>query len=250
MAISNFCTTLCNTACRTTAFCSTALRTTFRTACRAALCSALMAGPAGASAILLDWSPAALGATAADNAYRNVATSQHFAESVTFDTDAFVSGMDIYSAAQYGGLGTPVAITIWADKEGRPGAILGQFMSRLSAIDGDGATDGNVRKHADFLGFTMLADTTYWIGMAGKSVELAQTALLGVAGGNASMAQFGHTGAYFGQSIAGDMAYRLYGVQEVNQVVELPEPGSLPLLGVAGMALLVAQLRRSSRPAV
>jgi hypothetical protein len=209
---------------------------------------ACLGANAFASPILLDHSPAALDGAVANNAYRNMALSQHFAEDVRFGADTLVNGMDIYSAAAYAALGTPVAITVWADKAGLPGTVLGQFTAALSAIDGDGATAGNVRKHADFAGFTMLADTVYWIGMAGKTIELAQTAMTGT-GGDGQMAQFTGAGNYQGQSIAGDMAFRLYGTETREAAIELAEPGSLPLAGVAGIALLAAQLGRQRRRA-
>lgn len=214
----------------------------------AATAAATLATVAAASPLLLDWSPAALGAVAQGNEYRNIRTSQHFAENVSFATTSFIDGIDIYSSARYGGLGTPVAITIWADRNGTPGDVLGQFGSALSVIDDAGAGAGNVRKHADFAGFTMLAGTIYWIGMAGRTVELAQTALLGVDGGDGRMAQFSNHSGYFGPSVVGDMAFRLYGTQGNPAVIELPEPGSLPLAGVAGVALLMAQFRRQRRP--
>jgi hypothetical protein len=61
-------------------------------------------------------------------------------------------------------------------------------------------------------------------------------------GGNDVTAQFWQTGT-------GGMALRPYGPDE-SQSVPLPETGNLPLLGAAAVALLVAQLRRSRRPAV
>lgn len=55
--------------------------------------------------------------------------------------------------------------------------------------------------------------------------------------------------AQFWQTGAGSIALRPYATEE-SQPVPLPETGNLPLLGAAAVALLVAQLRRSRRPAV
>lgn len=199
--------------------------------------------PAIASPILLDWSPATLGAAIAGGDYRNQRNTQYFAETVSFGTDTLVNGMDIYSAARYGVLGTAVDITIWADRGGRPGDIVGQFGTALSAIDASGATGDLLRKHADFDGFTMLANTRYWIGMAGSTVELAQAALLGVDGGDGRMARFSKTNFYAEQAVSGDLAFRLYG--QAGERVDIPLPGTLPLVGLAGMALLLARRRRA-----
>lgn len=60
-----------------------------------------------------------------------------------------------------------------------------------------------------------------------------------------SVSLLNQTGTYFGELLSGDLAYRPH-----PQGQSEPEPGSLPLLGAAGVALLIAQLRRSRRPAV
>lgn len=85
------------------------------------------------------------------------------------------------------------------------------------------------------------------IGIAAKPAELAQPALTGATD---PIAPLGTTDAYFGQSVAGDTATRLVGLRDGENMVSMPEPGNLPLLGVAAIALLLAQLRRSRRPAI
>jgi hypothetical protein len=76
------------------------------------------------------------------------------------------------------------------------------------------------------------------IGMAGTDAANGAPA-------TGSMSLLNQTGTYFGDLIAGDIAYRPHA-----QGASEPEPVSLPLLGAAGVALLIAQLRRSRRPAV
>ncbi|WEF32608.1 hypothetical protein [Pseudoduganella chitinolytica] len=210
-------------------------------------CAWCIAAPAAASPILLDWSPQALLGAASGNAYSNVNRGQHFGEAVSFAVNTLVDGMAIYSNDYYGALGTLVDIAIWADESGRPGALLGRFGSAIDAIDGDGASSGNVRKHAQFAGFTMLADVAYWIGMAGHTVELAQTAVRDANGGDGRMAQFTGSGRYLGQTGAGDMAFRLYGTAlGPQQHVTIPLPGTLPLFALAGVGLAAARWRRSA----
>ena len=84
----------------------------------------------------------------------------------------------------------------------------------------------------------LLFETDAPIGMAGTDQASGPQAA-------GSVSLFNQTGSYFGDLIGGDIAFRptLQGQSE-------PEPGSLPLLGAAGVALLIAQLRRSRRPAV
>lgn len=215
-----------------------------------AACAWSAASPAVASPLLLDWSPQALLGAASGNAYSNVNRGQHFAEAVSFTVNTLVDGMSIYSTDRYGALGALVDIAIWADEDGRPGALLGRFGSAIDTIDGSGASTDNVRKHAQFGGFTMLADVSYWIGMAGHTVELAQTAIRGgngANGGDGRMAQFTGSGSYLGQTNAGDMAFRLYGTAlGPQQHIAIPLPGTVPLFGLAGLALVAARRRRSA----
>ncbi|MBB3222900.1 hypothetical protein [Pseudoduganella umbonata] len=87
-------------------------------------------------------------------------------------------------------------------------------------------------------GSRLLFETDAPIGMAGTDqVPAAQ------APGSVSL--FNQTGTYFGELIGGDIAFR-----PAAEGQSEPEPVSLPLLGAAGVALLIAQLRRSRRPAV
>lgn len=212
-----------------------------------AVCAWGATSPAAASPILLDWSPQALLGETSGNAYSNINRGQHFAEAVSFAVNTLVDGMAIYSGHAYGSVGTLVDIAIWADEAGRPGALLGRFGSMIDSVDSDGAGNGNLRKHAQFAGFTMAADVSYWIGMAGHTVELAQAAVRGADGGDGQMAQFTGSGSYLGQTGVGDMAFRLYGTAlGPAQHVAIPLPGTLPLFGLAGVGLLALRRRRSA----
>jgi len=71
----------------------------------------------------------------------------------------------------------------------------------------------------------------------------APIGMTGADQGSASL--LNQTGTYVGELIGGDMANRPHALAASE-----PEPGNLPLLGAAAIALLVAQLRRSRRPAV
>jgi len=193
--------------------------------------------PAFASSVVWDWSPATTGATITSDGWTNQYPGQHFGEMVSFGADTTIDGMDIYSSDGFGVAGSPAKITVWADNAGAPAAILAQFSVSLSAVDSLGASAGETRKHADFGGFTMLANTNYWIGMAGDGLDLTQTGLQGVSGGDSKMAQFGSFGTFdfFTGPDVGDMAFRLYG----NAPASTPEPStlSLALLSLGGIYL-------------
>jgi hypothetical protein len=203
----------------------------------AAVALCMGASSALASPLIWDWSPATTGATAADG-WSNQNPGQHFAEKVSFTGNNTVDGMDIYAALGFGSVGAAVKITVWADSAGQPGAVLNQFSSLISAIDAQGAAAGDARVHTDFAGFSMLANTTYWIGMAGDGFDLTQTGLIGVAGGDSVMAQFNSDDNFsiFTSDIVGDMAFRLYGAS-------VPEPATFSLFGL-GLAGLFAHRRK------
>jgi len=206
------------------------LKNISRLLCTTAFCIGSV--PILASPIVWDWSPQTTGGTVTSNSWGNYSSGQHFAEHVSFSAVTDITGMDIYSVYDSpNGVGSSVLITIWADSSGLPGSVLGQFSVAISEVDALGAITGNTRKHADFAGFMMLANTPYWIGMTsgpGAFISLGQTALLNVAGGDSRMAQFNNNSF---QSLTnrrvGDMAFRLYG----NQNGAVPEPATLALLG-------------------
>lgn len=159
--------------------------------------------------------------------------------------------MAIYADLQYGGKGTEVIISIWDNFEGKPRDVLKSFMSTITEVDFDGALTetideqlvGNQRFFASIVDpYTMLSDTTYWIGMSGiRNDSLTQTGLFEVSGGDSKMALF-YDGVNFQDFavITGDMAFRLYGSP-------VPEPSTALLLGIGliGTALAGRRMRRA-----
>lgn len=178
------------------------------------------------------------------NTYSNRTAYQNFAESVTLDADALITGMDIYTMDIFPDLGAQVTIRIWSDLAGLPDpSSLVSFVSLISEIDTEGTTSlqGHVRVHADFgaNAYQALAGQTFWIGMSGTGYELGQDALH--APGNGQMVQFSGT-SYSHTAGVGDAAIRLHSEQNSSPV---PDASStLVLMGLSLTGLAVARRRR------
>lgn len=198
----------------------------------AALALTAAALPAFASPVILDHSPQAVGTGVSTDYYSNTYGFQYFAQSFSLGSAMTLDGMDLYSGREWGQVGTAVKLTIWANGNSAPGSVLTQLSTSLSAIDSDGATGSNLRKHVDFSGVALQADTTYWISLAGDGTEIAQTALNNP-GAPSTYVFFSQGSNSFGQQLA----FRLYGESAATDV---PEPASLALfgLGLAGVATL------------
>jgi hypothetical protein len=211
-------------------------------AIKQAACAFVLAAavsPALASPIVLDHSPQALGTDVYYNILSNwyVPNSQGyqiFAQAFSLAETALLDGADLYSRSSSGQVGNKARVIIWGDGGSSPGPVLAQFPVALTAVDGDGASVGNRRKHVDFGGFTVQAGSTYWISVAGDNTDLSQTVMEN--SGNQRMLMTHGDGFYEIGNY--QLPFRLYG--EVQASSDVPEPASLALfgLGMAGLACL------------
>jgi hypothetical protein len=207
--------------------------------------------------LVWDYSPATYsGATQSPEigyGLTNLSTAQNFAERVFILNSTSLTGMDIYARSSGGGLTNPVAlgasttIRIWNDLVGTPDGPLHNFTETVSVIDTDGALGTDViRIHVDFTNPVVLdANTEYWVGMSGTSVNIGQLGLAGVmAPENSRMYRFnGTTPIIQTGDFAGDMAFRLHG-DEITEVSSTPEPASMALLGSTGIGGIGWRMRR------
>ena len=106
--------------------------------------------------VILDRSPATYATatitTALPSTWENQRARQHFADSFSLGSDSIIDGMDIYSIPNFGFVGDPVSIQLWADNSGAPGALITEFSETISLIDLAGAVVGLNRKHVDLRG--------------------------------------------------------------------------------------------------
>ncbi len=203
-------------------------------------------GQVEGAVVILDWSPLETGAvlepTVGD--WSNISTAQNWGEQIQFTNGAQITEMDIFSRNLWGSVGDSVTIRVWNDMNSAPGSLLFEFTETISIIDSDAAgTDTRInRKHVDFTSpVNLAAATPYWIGMSGTSTEIA---LAGLIGPNAPDDE--HMFLFDGTTLvddtsrhAGDMAFRLYGTQNV-----IPEPSTLLILCMGVFVLLVFKRRK------
>ncbi len=215
----------------------------------AVVCAAILVGTAAEAkaGFLLDFSPNATGALPV-GVFRNIADGQNFAERILFGSGVLITGMDIYSLTTSRpefAPGFSVTIRLWADNGGIPGLLLHEREEPVSVIDtlGVGSVPNVSRYKSDFASSLALsANTRYWIGMSGTSVEFG---MLGLGGPNApddgAVYQM-NVGSPSFQAIAGDMAFRLYG-----DIQAVPEPSSVTLFGTGAMVFAAGTFWRRGR---
>ncbi len=215
-----------------------------KTVILAAIATVLSAANASAL-VLLDRSPDAYPGAALlpgpVGDHSNERRSQHFADSFSFGTNVTLNGMGLYSGVNWGVVGETVTVQLWSDNAGSAGALLQEFQEKISSVNKAGASTAYYisQKYVDFTSpISLLANTTYWIGMSGGTPAVfGQLAQLGL-----NSAQDGKSDVFSLNSLVtpgasvGDVSMRLYGSNSV------PDGGStIAMLGLALTAVAGAR---------
>ena len=199
---------------------------------------ALSLGMSAHAAIVWDYSPDTLGSSGGAT-YINNANTQNMLEAFVLDSDALITGMDLFSYDQRGEIGDIARIQLWSG-DSEPQTLLASFTQFITQIDTEGTTTvaATNRKHVDFsnpLGIN--ANTTYWIGMSGEGFDLAALALSTNPPADSRMFKLnGTVKDAFTSTNIGDLAFRLHG-QLLDTPVPLPATLLLLSLGLLGLGL-------------
>lgn len=203
-------------------------------------------GSANATPIIVwNQSPSAIGGTMTNSAFTNNMEDQNFSDLVRFDTDIWLTGMDIYMDFREGAVGDAATIRV---RTGSHVGSLFEFNETVSLIDTSGTTNtipALRRVHVDFTNpVSLLAGVDYWIGMSGTDDQLFQAGIKGGSGPLLDNRVAMYDGTVFGffPSDVGDQAFRLWGEVSTN----VPEPPLFSLFGI-GLAVLGWSRRRSAR---
>lgn len=161
--------------------------------------------------------------------WANQTNGQNFAEKITFASAVTVTKVNYFSCfASYSG--TSFHVKLLADSGGVPGAVLASQDLNYTSHTFFGTQDGNnvYKTVLDITALNLAANTVYWIGFSGNGFEAAQVSVRSP--GDGMMAQFNGS-SYTGMTGVGDQEFQLEG-----SVV--PEPASMAVLGLGGLALL------------
>ncbi|CAN5871901.1 hypothetical protein BH11PSE8_BH11PSE8_11320 [soil metagenome] len=205
------------------------LRTTLASAAFLALTCAVSA--ASAAGVVWDQGP---GTGTTSGTFNNQTDGQNFADSVRFGADTVIDGLNFFTAETLGAHAGPgdFHIKFLSDTAHSPGAVLMAIDTGFASSTVGVAPDVNLYRFA-FAPITLLADTTYWVGVSGNGFDAGQAALLAPQDGQ--MAQFSGSALQYQAVPVGDQMFQLTSA--------VPELQTYALL-LAGLALIVSVTRK------
>jgi len=177
------------------------------------------------------------------SAFVNMSNGQNFSDSVSFATDTFIKGYNLFTAGSRSvNFDKPFCVRFWADNAGRPGSLVDEvdlipsgvkFVGNFKTISGQ-MTDV-YQISLVFAPVLLNAHTTYWVGASGLNYDVGTYGV--VAPGDGRFAQMSEDSVSWVGSQFGDLSF---------QLVAVPEPSVFALF-VASSALVLFR-RTLKRP--
>lgn len=165
-------------------------------------------------------------------AWSNYAASQNFLIQFTLASTTQIESVDIFAFNGYAPVGTSTTVRFRNDAGGSPAAAnLVEFVANVS---GNSAFDAQSHIASVNLSPFSLDAGTYWFGVSGTSTELSWDSY----STNNQNQKYLSGQNIVGEPNVGDFGFRING--------EVPEPGSVALLGMAIGGLLLARRKRAS----
>jgi hypothetical protein len=166
--------------------------------------------------------------------WSNIATSQNFMIQFTLESTTTIDSLDIFTMRGYAPVGTSATVRFRDDAHGKPAATnLYKFVAPVSKAVEDNSFGYVTITSVEFAPLKFNAGT-YWFGVSGTTAQMAMVSYTT----NEQKQRTLSGEKVGGKPNVGDFGYRVHG--------QVPEPGSITLLGAAIGGLLLARRKRTA----